>query len=89
LFNEFVLYLKKKLLCVSNGFFYDVVVFICFSGSLHFLHTASVVLFMQQQEGQMDTLAVVVLIPAVNVAIPNIAINTPRKYTLSAKAPFI
>jgi hypothetical protein len=29
---------------------------------------------MQQQEGQMDALAVVVLIPAVNVAIPNIAI---------------
>jgi hypothetical protein len=56
-----------------------VVVFIFFSGSLHFLHTASVVLFMQQQEGQMDALAVVVLIPAVNVAIPNIAMNTPRK----------
>ena len=53
------------------------------------MHTASVVLFMQQQEGQMDALAVVVLIPAVNVAIPNIAIDTPRKYRLSAKTPFI
>ena len=53
------------------------------------MHTPSVELFMQQQEGQMDTLAVVVLIPAVNVAIPNIAINTPRKYSVSAKTPFI
>ena len=53
------------------------------------MHTASVVLFMQQQEGQRDALAVVVLIPAVNIAIPNIAMNTPRKYILSAKTPFI
>jgi len=53
------------------------------------LHSPSDVLFMQQQEGQMDTLAVVVLIPAVNIAIPTIAINTPKKYTLSAKTPFI
>jgi len=44
---------------------------------------------MQQQEGQMDALTVVVLIPAVNVAIPNIAIDTSKKYRLSAKTPFI
>jgi len=44
---------------------------------------------MQQHEGQIHALAVVVLIPAVNVAIPNIAINTPRKYSVSAKTPFI
>ena len=60
-----------------------------FNGRWHFLHTPSDALFMQQQEGQTNTLADVVLIPAVNIAIPIIAINTPRKYTLSAKTPFI
>jgi hypothetical protein len=44
---------------------------------------------MQQQEGQRDALAVVVLIPAVNIAIPIIAIKTTNKYAVYKKASFI